>query len=492
MLQIEKNLIPIDTPKNDFEYFLSDESNRRVFFSGKFGIGKTFFLKNFFEARKEKNDVYHLFPVHYQISSNESVVDLLKYDILVELLNKYPDAFKKLESGGLKGLFKLFAAFCKDRGLINRFLKSVVENGESAFAFSPDLFSQVLGKLGRPLKDILIIDKEFQEFKKEYLSGEKGVIEKFIDEISVENDFVATDYISRLLYEKIGQLKGVKKSVLILDDFDRIDPEHIFRILNVLSVHMEGEEDNKFGFDHIIIVGDIDNLRSIFHHKYGDMAEFDGYFDKFFTVKPYIFNNDKAIAEALPQLLKRIKYEDEGLENAIGENGVMKHFLEEVLSEALTLKAMNLRQLHKLINHSFPEVKKGVFFRDYFSDQKNQLIDIGIKLLIALYGNKERFLGILTKIRDNSSVFVHEGKQWFYADYANSMLRRMIKTEVDSRHSWLNKYSIHATRNENGGGMNFLLDGGVKASPHFFYDTLLEYVKKNKYEKSSKYDYEKS
>ncbi|MAZ40537.1 hypothetical protein CL654_00260 [bacterium] len=491
MPQDEKNLIPIDAPTTDFEHFLNDERNKRIFFSGKFGIGKTFFLEKFFEAQQEKTDVYHLFPVRYQIASNESIVELLKYDILVELLNKYPDAFKNTESKGLKGSFKLFAAFCKDRGLINRFLKSTVETGEGVLALSPDPLFQALGKLGRPLNELLAIDKEFQDFKKEYLSGDKGAVEKFLNEISAENDLVATDYISHLLYEKIEEVKGEKRSVLILDDFDRIDPEHIFRILNILSAHMEGEEENKFGFDHIIIVGDIDNLRSIFHHKYGEKTEFWGYFDKFFTVRPYIFNNDKAIAERIPHLLQRIKYEDEGLKDAIGESGIVKHLLEEVLGEALSLKAMNLRQLYKPINHSFPEVKRGVFYRDHFSDQRNQCIDIGIKLLIALYGNREHFLEILTKIRDNSSVTPHEGRQWFYAEYANSMLKRMIKTGVDSKHSWLDKYSIHATQDGNGSGMNFRLDGDAKAFPRFFYDTLLEYVKRSRYEKQSNYDYER-
>ena len=48
---------------------------------------------------------------------------------------------------------------------------------------------------------------------------------------------------------------------LIIDDFERIDPEHIFRILNVFSSHMEGDENNILGFDHVIIVGDIENIK---------------------------------------------------------------------------------------------------------------------------------------------------------------------------------------------------------------------------------------
>ena len=164
---------------------------------------------------------------------------------------------KNIKNGGTKGVkgtFKLFAAFCKDRGLISRFLKSAVETGEGVLALAPDPLFQALGKLGRPLNDLLVLDKDFQEFKKEYLSGEQGAVEKFLKDVNAEGDVVATDYISHLLVEKIRSLKGAKGSVLILDDFDRMDPEHIFRILNVLSAHMEGDEDNKFGFDHSLLL----------------------------------------------------------------------------------------------------------------------------------------------------------------------------------------------------------------------------------------------
>lgn len=488
MAQNQDNLIPIDAPKSDFDQFINDKRNRRIFFSGRFGIGKTYFLQRFFEEQKEKYDVYHLFPVRYQISNNENIIEILKYDILVDLLKQYPGAFKDSKT---KGSFELFAAFCKDRGLVNRFLKTTVESGESILLLSPDPFFQALGKLGRPLNDLLTLDKEFQEFKKDYLSGEKNAVEKFLEEMTAENDLVATDYISHLLHEKIEQLKGKKRSILILDDFDRIDPEHIFRILNILSAHMEGDEENKFGFDHIIIVGDIENLRSIFHHKYGEETEFWGYFDKFFTVRPYLFNNEKAIAERMPYLLKCIKYEDEGLKDAINEGGIVKHLLEEILGQALALKLINLRQLYKPVNHLFPEVKKGVFYRDHFSDQRNQYIDVGIKLLIALYGNKEHFLEILNKIRDNSSAIPHEGKQWFYAEYANSMLKRMVKLKAEAKQSWLDKYPIVAKQSERGAGVGIYLDGNAQAHARFFYDTLIAYVNESKYEKQSSYDYER-
>ena len=490
MPQDQDNLIPIDVPKSDFSHFLDIDSNKRIFFSGKFGIGKTFFLQKFFEEHQDKYDTYHLFPVRYQITSNENIIELLKYDIMVELLKKYPDAFQSSEIKGVSGWVALFSSFFKEKASINSFLQSVIKTGENTLSLSPDPFFQLLSKLGRPLKDLLGIDKEFQEFKKEYIEGDKKVVDKFLKGIEQNADTIATDYLSHLLRVKIEESKGGKKSVLILDDFDRIDPEHIFRILNILSAHMEGDEENKFGFDHIVIVGDIRNLQSIFHHKYGIQTEFWGYFDKFFTVRPHIFNNDKAIAESIPRLLQLIKHEDPGLKDAIGKNGVLKGLLAEVLGRAFTIGALSVRQLYKPINHSFSEVRNGVFQKDHFSDQRNQSMDIGIKLLIALYGDKVSLLNILKKIRDTSSETDMKAS-WFYAMYTNSMLRRMLKLEAGKKYSWLDKYNVVAKQNEsNTGWVDAHLDGDKQAHARFFYDTFIEYVSRSKYEKQSMYEYE--
>lgn len=492
MNQEQENLIPIDVPKSDFEYFLEIEDNKRIFFSGKFGIGKTFFLQRFFEEHADKYDVYHLFPVRYQITSNENIVEFLKYDILVELLKKNPSAFQKNEINGVSGWVALFFAFFKEKASVNGFLQSVVSLGEGALVLSPDPFFQILGKLGRPLKDLLSIDKEFQAFKDRYLAGDKQIVDKFFKEIEENTNNVATDYLSHLLRQKISELKGDKKSVLVLDDFERIDPEHIFRILNVLSAHMEGDEENGFGFDHVIIVGDIRNVKSIFHHKYGESTEFFGYFDKFFTVRPFYFDNKRAIAERIPQLLKFVKCDDEALKDALGESGWTKNLMEEVFKRAFAIGEMNLRQLYKPVTHPFPEVRKGVYTQDIFSDQRNQCVDIGIKLLIALFGDKDDFLGMLKKIRDGVSSAPHKGMTWFYAEYSNSMLRRLLQLESDAKHNWLKKYPVVGVQDSQGSSrVNIYLDNNAEAHARFFYDTFVEYVEQEKYQKSSSYEYER-
>lgn len=53
-----------------------------------------------------------------------------------------------------------------------------------------------------------------------------------------------------------------------------MDPEHIFRILNVFSAHFGDDLDadfshNKFGFDKVLLLCDYDNIKNIYHHFYG-------------------------------------------------------------------------------------------------------------------------------------------------------------------------------------------------------------------------------
>lgn len=86
------------------------------------------------------------------------------------------------------------------------------------------------------------------------------------------------------------------KSVLIIEDLDRIDPAHLFRIMNVLSsqvdnpYYSEVPNGNKFGFDKIILVMDYEIARYLFHHFYGKEANYEGYMNKFLNTLPFKFS----------------------------------------------------------------------------------------------------------------------------------------------------------------------------------------------------------
>src|SRR5690348_15169755 len=133
--------ISIDSIKDDFASFLETENNSRLFFSGKFGIGKTYFLNNFFNSREEEYEVFHLYPLNYQINSNEDVIELIKYDILVELLKKNQNILQENKVKGIKDSALLFYSWCKNRFSTNTILQSTISIGELSAELSLDPFS---------------------------------------------------------------------------------------------------------------------------------------------------------------------------------------------------------------------------------------------------------------------------------------------------------------------------------------------------------------
>lgn len=77
--------ISIESLSQNFEDHLLLENNHRIIFSGKFGMGKTFFLQRYFDQHQDKYNTIILSPVNYVVSSNENIFELIKADILKQL-----------------------------------------------------------------------------------------------------------------------------------------------------------------------------------------------------------------------------------------------------------------------------------------------------------------------------------------------------------------------------------------------------------------------
>lgn len=488
--------IPTNDVQNHFRDFLAREGNKRIFFSGKYGVGKTFFLQEFFKLHKKDYDVYHLYPVRYQISSNENIVELFKYDIFAQLLEKYPKAFNSPKK------YRVRYCWNSVKYHVCNIARRTLEDAKISFEV-----------IGIPVNIRIKVVKAFRDIVKKFNLYSEGIPKEFMEKAKEECS-TAADHISIFISYKIKELKGERESVLILDDFDRIYPEHIFRILNVFSAHMEGDEENKFGFDRVIIVADINNIKNIFHHRYGEQTEFQGYFDKFFTLKPYIFDNNEAVMERIPSLLEYIQFPDDTSRNKFFENnnrssqGIItgQDFLEEVLLAAWSIQAVNLRQLYKPINKIFVELKfheRGEFDR---RDLRNQYIDVGIKLLMALYGDREDFMKTLVKIKDKAShdlIPLGVGRGKMYNHWATDMVNK-VKTNIYGEPAnkmkggstlWLDKYSLGVRKEfiyvspedaEDGKEHQeerysfYFEDGGI--SSYCFYQTLIEYVRTGTYD----------
>lgn len=77
----------LDKPLESFNKHLAINENKSLIFSGSFGTGKTYFLKEYFENSTKFHSI-HLYPVNYSVASNEDIFELIKYDILFSLLEK--------------------------------------------------------------------------------------------------------------------------------------------------------------------------------------------------------------------------------------------------------------------------------------------------------------------------------------------------------------------------------------------------------------------
>jgi hypothetical protein len=230
-----------------FKSSIDLEDNHRIIFSAKFGAGKTYFLKSFFKEYSASYEAVFLYPVNYQVCANEDIFELVKFDLLRSLLKILPkrkvipadykhivDKFKALrnnEQGVLKKLLKLTSKLT--RGItVNIGLNLGLEA-------SLDLeISQIINNF------IELSEKDPKEQNTEPTPEEH--VRSFLKEIEAAqklHEDTATRFIKNAT-ERIKEKNKEKKLVLVIDDFDRIDPEHIFRLLNIFSAHLEDHDED--------------------------------------------------------------------------------------------------------------------------------------------------------------------------------------------------------------------------------------------------------
>lgn len=267
---------PIDISNNINDFKQVFESESRIIFSAKFGDGKSYFLKKFMESYpKEANDYYFitLHPVNYVVEENRDVIEYIKRDILFQLIkdNRIYD-FKE-------GYDKIFDAVCNKESLLKLadFVASIIP-------------VKVLKEGYKALKALgSTIHKKYNE------QNVLHVVDDYLNGFYGKSGSISEcDAFTYLIQKSLEQMTA--KSVLIIEDLDRIDPAHLFRIMNVLSsqvdnpYYSEVPNGNKFGFDKIILVMDYEIARHLFHHFYGKEANYEGYMNKFLNTLPYSYS----------------------------------------------------------------------------------------------------------------------------------------------------------------------------------------------------------
>lgn len=245
---------------------------------------------------EKKNDYYFitLHPVNYLVEENRDVIEYIKRDILFQLIkdNRIYD-FKE-------GYDKIFDAVCNVESLFKLadFVASIipVEGIKDVYEGLKGLASTIHKKYKG--QDVLhVVD--------DYLNGFYGK----------SGSISECDAFTYLIQKSLEQMMA--KSVLIIEDLDRIDPAHLFRIMNVLSsqvdnpYYSEVPTGNKFGFDKIILVMDYEIARHLFHHFYGKEANSEGYMNKFLNTLPYSYSiKEEAHRQVRQKILDICKTEE--------------------------------------------------------------------------------------------------------------------------------------------------------------------------------------
>src|SRR5690606_22035996 len=80
MVKKEKHQIQFEELESDFSQHLDISDNQRILFTAPFGQGKSTFLNSFFHNKESQSQylVIKLYPVHYSVSPNEDIFELIK------------------------------------------------------------------------------------------------------------------------------------------------------------------------------------------------------------------------------------------------------------------------------------------------------------------------------------------------------------------------------------------------------------------------------
>lgn len=401
--------IPVlDFTLNDFDKHLNQDVNRNILFSAPFGAGKTTFLNKYFEDHSEAFVTINLKPINYSMSNNRDVFELIKFDIVFELLTNYRE---DIDLGYFKPkITETLIPFLQADFKVTDFLVSLMELDSQVGKPMAKMVS-TLFKSYSDLKDF--INKRTEDESKDLFIHLKNMAVK-------KGTAYENDSLTQLLFEIVSRLKesSGKKTVLIIDDLDRLDPEHIFRLFNIFSAHNqsfgEENEENKFGFAKTIFVCDLENIRKIYHHKYGAEVDFKGYINKFYSTEPFEFNIEEIIRENIDKIQSYLfENLDEKYFGYFVKYASYKDPLITVLNDMIQEYQLHLRDLFHIqpINLKFLKLDSGSKMKYKFQYAPNRLLFAILKSFLGSWGKVE---AVLEFMAGNHQRAITTGTEVYY------------------------------------------------------------------------------
>ena len=345
-------IIPVDDAITEFRHHLL--SHPRTILSARFGDGKTYFVSKFIENAdvQQKFKFLRIFPINYQVLENKDIFEIVKRDILLQLIYNEMITAEYDISDGL-----LLPYYIQNNGVglvedLISYLPSLTACNESIGKVA--LLASGAVSLFNKIKD------KFDKYKQENSYAE--AIIKFLSETD-KNYLIEEDLITCIIKDCINKYRNEnagKRVALIFEDMDRIDPAHLFRIMNVLSAQMDysykyGIDSNsnscslnKFGVDNIVLILDYDNLEKLFYHFYGKDANFNGYIHKFTSSSIFTYS------------LKAQQY-NYVVEKIAKDTMFRMPFIKDLFHEDI-FKDYSLRELNNAIDNTESQIKDIVTF----------------------------------------------------------------------------------------------------------------------------------
>ena len=358
-----------------FQRHLHAPRNHRIIFSGAFGIGKTYFLQDYFAQPKSEYVAIKLSPVNYSVAANEDIFRLIKYDIFFELLATHE---LKLETGTISREVAYGVAL-QDKlpGILNGLMNVLpMLNKDTADVVS--IWTTVSTALLPLIKETETARKDPNLF---------GRLEDFGRDLGkhplFEEDFI-TSFIEQSLDSLAATEEKAKEKILVIDDLDRIDPEHIFRLFNVFSAHLDYNKStsNKFGFDKVVFVCDIRNIRNIFHSRYGADTDFTGYIDKFYSQEIYYYDNSAEVKGLVAKFIASI-VPDSDFKGYFTKCVAMEQrnsLLSVLLTELVHSGALTIRRLQAVYGLGFAHKPVNTGFRPSYRELPNTAFPAAVVL----------------------------------------------------------------------------------------------------------------
>ena len=353
-MEVQDNIISLEDELFSFDRYF--EANSRCVLSAPFGEGKSFFLNEFIKKKSSDYDFITLYPTGYQICDNKDVFEYIKRDILLALLALEPELLNAMDK--------------TDAAII---WESISECREDIVSCLPEINIGVHGTAGVTISTANIVNtvcKVVAKCKKKWRFGGNHIKDYFNSFEHNKGSLYEFNPISNMISSLIAARKkgsessNPRKVVLVIEDLDRMDPEHIFRILNVFSAHFGDDLDedfsrNKFGFDKVLLLCDYDNIKNIYHHLYGADADFCGYMSKFVAKGVFQYSLRSRVKEYMVSLLPRnLK------ENFPTIIGVVT---DKIFDKNGSLRNENLRT----IKTKFLEFKKSIIVDNFYFVQPN-------------------------------------------------------------------------------------------------------------------------